>query len=182
MWAVFAPIYPTACFYNSQKSFKFALENTQSLSFWLQHVLRNQGPVKEAGTELHEAMPLPHRASFSHTLMQNISEPSKQKTGKKPIPSPHLHPRGRAAGLLGILPASATMVLARVVSIFHKLPKQRKSGVATLSTFLSTDFLFPPFTMLWFELRTSHTEFYAEREARPFCSRRYVHQTHLPLS
>lgn len=54
----------------------------------------SQGPVKEAGTELHEAMPLPLGASFSHILTQNISEPSKQKTGKKPIPSPHLHPGG----------------------------------------------------------------------------------------
>lgn len=120
----------------------------------------SQGPVKEAGTELHEAMPLPLGASFSHILTQNISEPSKQKTGKKNNPESSPAPRGRAVRLLGILPASATTVSARLVSIFHKLPKQRKSGVATLSTFLPTDFLFPPFTMLWFKLRTSHTEFY----------------------
>lgn len=101
MWAVFAPIYPTACFYNSQKPFKFALENTQSLSFWLQHVLRNQGPVKEAGTELHEAMALPHRASFSHILMQNISEPSKQKTGKKTNPESSSAPQGESSGAAG---------------------------------------------------------------------------------
>lgn len=86
----------------------------------------SQGPVKEAGTELHEAMPLPHRANLSHIITQNISEPSKQKTGKKTNPESSPAPRGRAVRLLGILPASATMVLARVVSIFHKLPKQWK--------------------------------------------------------
>lgn len=93
VWAGFVPIYPTACFYNSQKSFKFALEDTQSFSFWLQHVVRKPGaPLKKQALSYMKLCLCPsEQASATHLSRAEYMCTQQGEERKTKILIPHLH-------------------------------------------------------------------------------------------